>query len=187
MRASEYDNNWREEIEKNASDNLVDAIYDFFLLDENSPTMEKVSSLIGEDDILDFITDIEDYMEVEFTHYDVDSMCDGDLENLILKIAKISSAEERAKMKAYYVQNKAQLARKARKRKRRQRLGISRKKSKTGTASGGFSFVLSASSGPSMPTGRSSVGSSHMATGMPSFNPNKRPSLTYQVNHLDRR
>jgi hypothetical protein len=191
MIANEYDAHWGD-LEKNAessfANNLIDAIYDFFLLDESTDPMEKIASIIEEDEVLDFISDIEDELEVEFFDQDIDAMCDGTLVEMIEKIAEISSPQERARMKAYYVQNKAQLARKSRKRRRRQKMGVQRKKTRTGPAGGGYSFVLSANSGPSIRTSSSTGASrsSGITSGMPSFDPNKRPSPTYQVNHLAR-
>lgn len=189
MIASEYEEYWSEEFDKDASfaSNLIDGIYDFFFLDETVSPMEKIASIIDEDNVLDFISEIEDELEIQFLDEDIDSMCDGTLENLIEKIAKISSPQEKAQMRAYYVQNKAQIARKARKRRRRQKMGIQRKKTRTGTAGGGYSFILSPTSGPSLRTSSPSSGSpSGVSSNMPSFDPNRRPSPTYKVNHLDR-
>ena len=97
-----------------------------------------------------------------------------------LKIGKITSQAQRAKMKAYRMQHKAELARKAKIRRRKQRTGQQRKKKRIGTAANGFSFVMDPQSGPSFSTspGRSSSGGSSVSM---DFKPDKHTGTTEKL------
>lgn len=61
--------------------------------------------------------------------------------SILFKLAKISSPEERARMREYYRKNKTQLKRKAKLRKVRQQSGAQLKRKRMGTAASGYTFV----------------------------------------------
>ena len=65
------------------------------------------------------------------------------------KLARVSTSQEREKSRQYRQQNRAKVRLAAKRRKRRQDAGIQLKKSRVGTAAGGYSFVMSSPGGRS--------------------------------------
>lgn len=96
------------------------------------------------------------------------------------KVAKITTQAERARMKRYRMENKAELARKAKIRRRKQKTGQHRKKKRIGTAGAGYSFVVDPGAGPS---GRPLVKTKSVNTGT-DFTPNRNLGHTIRSSEL---
>jgi len=71
--------------------------------------------------------------------------------NAMIKVARLSTARERERSRLYRQQNKAKVRLARKKRERLQRSGAKLKKSRIGSAAGGYSFVMASpqTSGPS--------------------------------------
>jgi len=102
------------------------------------------------------------------------------------KLAKITSHQDRQRMRQYRRRNKAKLKRKSNRRKRKQDMGIKRKKKRLGTASGGYSFVYDGGSNkPKQGRSASSPSRGVSASGT-SFNPAGNTRSTYRPSKLGR-
>jgi len=62
--------------------------------------------------------------------------------NAMIKVARLSTARERERSRMYRQQNKAKVRLARKKRERLQRSGAKLKKSRIGSAAGGYSFVM---------------------------------------------
>lgn len=118
--------------------------------------LANVNWCSGDDEIL-FYHNLEAETGMRFSDRDMENLFDGNIKvaNLIEfvetfeKTAEITSAEDRAKQRAYYRKNKASLARKAKIRRRRQKSGTKIKKKRTGSAATGYIFTVDSGGGPS--------------------------------------
>ena len=153
---------------------------------------EKIAELSfeDEDDLILCLNDMEENFDFDFSDNDLEKIFEGEMKCANLhdidmeKTARITTGQERAKMRQYRLKNKATLARKARKRKRQLDMGLRRQKSRVGTAAGGYSFI---DKGGTKLKGQSShpthVGTKPMSVA--DFNPVQNPSgYGEHVTHL---
>ena len=98
------------------------------------------ASVIREPDILD---EFEEQIKVAAEFFTVDELVEfiESEQELLTKEAKLTTPEQRAKMKQYRQKNKAKLSMKAKRRKQKEQQGAKRKKKRIGTAAGGYTFV----------------------------------------------
>jgi len=84
--------------------------------------------------------DIERFFYGDITIGEIISMCD-ELE----KLGAITTPEQRARQRQYYMANKAKIARRARRRRQQQKSGMKIKKRRVGSAATGYTFIYDSS------------------------------------------
>ena len=166
MKASEY-HLWEDDP---VLDKVAEYAYSTPMSDDSFDEVDWVS----EDDRLLCIDAIEDEFECEFSDEELASMFDGDMKmaelsikaRIFEKVARISTAKEKAQAKQYRMQNKAKIQRASNIRKAKIQSGAHRVRKRVGSAAGGFSFVQAPPSSGGGNSGSSSVHKSvSMSTG----------------------
>lgn len=177
MRASFYTDDTME-------DASISKIAEYYAssIPSSSHTVEDIDWYEEDDDILFLISMEEDY-DLDLSDFKKEAFLAGEIsianlmvgEDFLLKEARISSPEEKAKKRIYSIQHAIQIKRKAKKRRKQIKQGLIRPNKRIGTAASGYTFIPSAGGNPGS---HAEANFHHTGPTDLNFNPHKSPEMS---------